>query len=298
MSLIVSVVGIGERVTGWEGGETREAGARASRGERARERDEKKNEPLSPPLAPLALLSSPLFPLPRRSPASRSRSTSSSAATSPRPATLGSASPSTSTWASSTTRRPAFTVRERRERGGEERGESRAARAGRGGGAPLQPRPPPPARPSAPDFTDYMAARPRGGRAPSRAPLLQPAPVYEPGATPKPHIATILLPACQSSRTRPVGTPQSAGAAPGRAGEQNHTPREREKNPHSPPPKKNPLFFSPGMDFYVVLTRPGYRVAKRRSRQARIGVQHRIGREDAIKWFQAKFDGVVLNKAS
>jgi len=68
-------------------------------------------------------------------------------------------------------------------------------------------------------------------------------------------------------------------------------------NPH--PLKNTPLFFSqPGMDFYVVLTRPGYRVAKRRSRQARIGVQHRIGREDAIKWFQAKFDGVVLNKAS
>lgn len=88
------------------------------------------------------------------------------------------------------------------------------------------------------------------------------------------------------------------------------------------------------MDFYVVLTRPGYRVAKRRQQQARIGVQvreterereergvagallsphcstshsfsiplssisqHRIGREDAIKWFQSKFDGVVLNKA-
>lgn len=51
------------------------------------------------------------------------------------------------------------------------------------------------------------------------------------------------------------------------------------------------------MDFYVVLERPGYRVARRRSRQSRVGVQHRLTREDAIKWFQQKFDGVVLAKA-
>ncbi|KAF6265016.1 ribosomal protein L5 [Scenedesmus sp. NREL 46B-D3] len=52
-----------------------------------------------------------------------------------------------------------------------------------------------------------------------------------------------------------------------------------------------------GMDFYVVLERPGYRVARRRAPRARVGVQHRIGKEDAIKWFQTKFEGVVLNKA-
>ena len=54
----------------------------------------------------------------------------------------------------------------------------------------------------------------------------------------------------------------------------------------------------PGMDFYVVLDRPGYRVAKRRQRQARVGIQHRLTKEDAMKWFQQKFDGVVLNKSS
>eukprot|EP00878_Enallax_costatus_P000104 GHUV01000140.1.p1 GENE.GHUV01000140.1~~GHUV01000140.1.p1 ORF type:complete len:181 (+),score=61.06 GHUV01000140.1:148-690(+) len=52
-----------------------------------------------------------------------------------------------------------------------------------------------------------------------------------------------------------------------------------------------------GMDFYVVLERPGYRVARRRRILSRVGVQHRIGKEDAIKWFQTKFEGVVLNKA-
>jgi len=52
-----------------------------------------------------------------------------------------------------------------------------------------------------------------------------------------------------------------------------------------------------GMDFYVCLERPGYRVARRRRTLARVGVQHRVTKEDAIKWFQTKFEGVVLNKA-
>ncbi|KAK9835364.1 hypothetical protein WJX81_004985 [Elliptochloris bilobata] len=51
-----------------------------------------------------------------------------------------------------------------------------------------------------------------------------------------------------------------------------------------------------GMDFYVVLDRAGYRVAKRRQRLSRVGVQHKVTKEDAIKWFQTKFEGVVLNK--
>jgi large subunit ribosomal protein L11e len=51
-----------------------------------------------------------------------------------------------------------------------------------------------------------------------------------------------------------------------------------------------------GMDFYVCLERPGYRVAKRRRCLNRVGVQHRVTKEDAIKWFQAKFEGVVQDK--
>jgi large subunit ribosomal protein L11e len=50
------------------------------------------------------------------------------------------------------------------------------------------------------------------------------------------------------------------------------------------------------MDFYVCLERPGYRVARRRRVHSRVGVQHRVTREDAIRWFQQKFEGVVLNK--
>nr|GLL34679.1 large subunit ribosomal protein L11e [Ipomoea trifida] len=53
-----------------------------------------------------------------------------------------------------------------------------------------------------------------------------------------------------------------------------------------------------GMDFFVVLERPGYRVARRRRCKARVGIQHRVTKEDAMKWFQVKYEGVILNKAS
>lgn len=50
-----------------------------------------------------------------------------------------------------------------------------------------------------------------------------------------------------------------------------------------------------GMDFFVHLARPGRRVAVRRSKKARIGFQHKVKKEDAMKWFQERFDGIVLN---
>ena len=52
-----------------------------------------------------------------------------------------------------------------------------------------------------------------------------------------------------------------------------------------------------GMDFYVVLERPGYRVSRRRKQQAKIGKNHKLTKTDAMKWFQSTFDGVILNKA-
>ncbi|XP_022845553.1 60S ribosomal protein L11-like [Olea europaea var. sylvestris] len=53
-----------------------------------------------------------------------------------------------------------------------------------------------------------------------------------------------------------------------------------------------------GMDFYVVLERPGYRVGRRRRCKSRVGIQHRVTKEDAMKWFQVKYEGVILNKSS
>ncbi|KAF9784970.1 60S ribosomal protein L11 [Thelephora terrestris] len=51
-----------------------------------------------------------------------------------------------------------------------------------------------------------------------------------------------------------------------------------------------------GMDFYVVMGRPGGRVAKRRARRNRIGFQHRVKKEDTIAWFKQRFDGIILAK--
>jgi len=51
-----------------------------------------------------------------------------------------------------------------------------------------------------------------------------------------------------------------------------------------------------GMDFFVVLGRPGFRVGRRRRCQNKVGIHHRVKKEDAIKWFEEKYEGVVLGK--
>ena len=49
-----------------------------------------------------------------------------------------------------------------------------------------------------------------------------------------------------------------------------------------------------GMDFYVVIKRAGDRVSKRKSRKGRIGVSHRITKEESQQWFQEKLGGALL----
>ena len=49
-----------------------------------------------------------------------------------------------------------------------------------------------------------------------------------------------------------------------------------------------------GMDFYVVMGRPGARVARRKQKKARIGFQHRVKKEDTMAWFKQRFDGIIL----
>jgi len=49
-----------------------------------------------------------------------------------------------------------------------------------------------------------------------------------------------------------------------------------------------------GMDFYVVMGRPGARVARRRQQKARVGFSHRIKKEDTMAWFKQRFDGIIL----
>ncbi|CCF73368.1 large subunit ribosomal protein L11e [Babesia microti strain RI] len=50
-----------------------------------------------------------------------------------------------------------------------------------------------------------------------------------------------------------------------------------------------------GMDFYVQLARPGYRVCKRRKCKSKIGASHKITKEDAMEWFKKTYDGIIFN---
>ena len=43
-----------------------------------------------------------------------------------------------------------------------------------------------------------------------------------------------------------------------------------------------------GLDFYVVMGRPGFRVTSRKRTHAKLGFSHRIQKEETIKWYQQK----------
>lgn len=58
--------------------------------------------------------------------------------------------------------------------------------------------------------------------------------------------------------------------------------------------KYDPNIGIHGMDFYVVLGRPGYRVSRRKVQKNRVGNQHRLTKDDAIEWFKQSYDGVVV----
>ena len=60
-----------------------------------------------------------------------------------------------------------------------------------------------------------------------------------------------------------------------------------------PGTKYNPEIGIFGMDVCVSLTRPGYRVAKKRDRRS-IGKEHRIAKEEAIRFFKEEFGAEVL----
>ena len=60
-----------------------------------------------------------------------------------------------------------------------------------------------------------------------------------------------------------------------------------------PGTKYNPEVGIVGMDVCISLTRPGYRVAKRRDKHP-VGKNHRISKEDAIKFFKEEYGAQVL----
>jgi len=59
--------------------------------------------------------------------------------------------------------------------------------------------------------------------------------------------------------------------------------------------KYDPSIGIYGMDFYIVLARPGFRVARRKHKAGRIGNKHKISKEDAQKWFVTKFGGHITS---
>jgi len=48
-----------------------------------------------------------------------------------------------------------------------------------------------------------------------------------------------------------------------------------------------------GMDFFVVLARPGFRVAHKKRGRSRVGVSQRISKEQAQKWFVSTMQGEI-----
>nr|XP_023687763.1 60S ribosomal protein L11-like [Paramormyrops kingsleyae] len=58
--------------------------------------------------------------------------------------------------------------------------------------------------------------------------------------------------------------------------------------------KYDPSIGIYGLDFYVVLGRPGFSIADKKRKMGRIGFKHRIRKEEAMRWFQQKYDGVIL----
>ncbi|MDP6324789.1 MAG: 50S ribosomal protein L5 [Candidatus Thalassarchaeaceae archaeon] len=51
-----------------------------------------------------------------------------------------------------------------------------------------------------------------------------------------------------------------------------------------------------GMDVNVVLERPGHRVSRRRRRKGRVGISHRVSREESLEWFQGRFGLTVVEE--
>jgi len=60
--------------------------------------------------------------------------------------------------------------------------------------------------------------------------------------------------------------------------------------------KYDPSIGIYGMDFFVVLARPGFRVSRKKRSPGKIGPSHRIGKDEAKRWFETTFDGLILGK--
>jgi large subunit ribosomal protein L11e len=53
-----------------------------------------------------------------------------------------------------------------------------------------------------------------------------------------------------------------------------------------------------GMDFFIILKRPGARVARRKHATGRVGAPHRVTKEEAQAWFKETFKGILTDRTS
>ena len=60
-----------------------------------------------------------------------------------------------------------------------------------------------------------------------------------------------------------------------------------------PGTKYNPDIGIFGMDVNVTLSRPGYRIARKSRKSAKIGKEHRINREEAMEFFRQEYGAKV-----
>ncbi|KAL4682831.1 hypothetical protein H8957_006454 [Semnopithecus entellus] len=58
--------------------------------------------------------------------------------------------------------------------------------------------------------------------------------------------------------------------------------------------KYDPSIGIYGLDFYEVLGRLGFSIADKKCRTGCTGAKHRISKEEAMCWFQQKYDGIIL----
>merc|ERR1711862_184598 len=49
-----------------------------------------------------------------------------------------------------------------------------------------------------------------------------------------------------------------------------------------------------GMDFYVVLNRPGKRITKRKRCRSTIGNAQKISKEESKEWFKQQYEGIII----
>ena len=51
-----------------------------------------------------------------------------------------------------------------------------------------------------------------------------------------------------------------------------------------------------GLDFCIVLSKPGRRVSQRKKCQQKVGKKQRVSKEEAMEWFRQNFDGQISYK--